>query len=114
MYENKLKRKDQFAYVFKSGKFLSLDTIVIQYSKRKEKFISANPRFGFIASKKVGNAVKRNFAKRRLKALEKIILSYGCKKLDYVFVAKKKILSESFSKISIDLKKGLKKTYKQL
>lgn len=53
---------------------------------------------GFVASKKVGNAVKRNRAKRRLRALfgkhESLLLSGT-----YVFVAKNPITDEEYLKI---------------
>jgi len=53
---------------------------------------------GFTASKKVGNSPQRNFAKRRLKAL----VLKQCSKLkngNYVFVAKKDIVTAKFADV---------------
>ena len=59
-----IKKKEDFAHVFRNGSFLNCSSFTINYAK-KSKLVSANsPRFGIIASKKVGNAVQRNFAKR--------------------------------------------------
>jgi ribonuclease P protein component len=65
---------------------------------------------GFIASKKVGNAVKRNYAKRRLRAL-----FFAQKKLRdgiYVFVAKVGILDVKFYHIQKVFKITIKELYK--
>ncbi len=53
---------------------------------------------GFTASKKVGNAVKRNFAKRRLKALF-IELQPHLKPGTYLFVAKREILTCDYARM---------------
>ncbi len=46
-------------------------------------------RVGFTASKKVGNAVARNRAKRRLRALARDVLTlHGQSGCDYVLIAK--------------------------
>ncbi len=66
-------------------------------------------RVGFTASKKVGNAVKRNLSKRRLRALfselENNLLDGS-----YVFVAKENINRMSYEA----LKKGLLWSFKRL
>lgn len=65
-------------------------------------------QIGFTASKKIGNAVKRNFAKRRLRALF-TELSNTLTEGTYVFVAKKDILDCEFSKLRDDLSHALKR-----
>ena len=65
-------------------------------------------KIGFTASKKVGNAVFRNRAKRRLRALiqEFIpLINSGT----YVFVAKEEIKNTSYETLQNDMKKALKK-----
>jgi|SaaInl8_200m_RNA_FD_contig_41_447268_length_3005_multi_6_in_0_out_0_4 ribonuclease P protein component len=53
---------------------------------------------GFVASKKVGNAVKRNRSKRRLRALFASVT--GSLKLGtYIFVAKQPLIDAPFPKI---------------
>jgi len=68
-----------------------------------------NKKVGFTASKKVGNSVKRNLARRRLKALF-LELCGGLKSGSYVFVAKKKIDDMDY----ISLKKSLLWSFKRL
>ena len=63
----------------------------------------------FVTKKKIGNAVKRNFAKRRVKALKNILYSCGKKELDYVLVIKKKLLDIKFKKLSLELEMALDK-----
>ena len=65
-------------------------------------------KVGFVASKKVGNAVHRNRAKRLLRAhfIENIdLLSKG----SYVLVAKPAIISESFVEVRKSYLHALKK-----
>ncbi len=66
-------------------------------------------RVGFTASKKVGNAVARNRAKRRLRALAREILpASGQPGWDYVLIARKgETASRSFADLCKDLTKAL-------
>ena len=104
-----IKKKEDFAHVFRNGSFLNCSSFTINYAK-KSKLVSANsPRFGIIASKKVGNAVQRNFAKRRTKALKDIFLNCGKNEFDYILVAKKNLLNENFKMLSSQLEQTLSK-----
>ncbi len=64
---------------------------------------------GFTASKKVGNAVKRNRSKRRLRALF-LELSSDLSDGSYIFVVKDKIHDMNYE----SLKKGLLWSFKRL
>lgn len=65
-------------------------------------------RVGFTASRKVGNAVKRNRAKRRLRAAAAAILPLsGRAAHDYVLVARTATLSRPFADLSLDLRTAL-------
>ena len=51
-------------------------------------------RVGFTASKKVGNSVIRNRCKRRMRAMARQLLpSLGLEKTDYVFIAKRSLIT---------------------
>ena len=55
-------------------------------------------RVGFTASKRVGNAVVRNFCKRRMRAMARqLIPSLGIDGVDYVFIAKKSLVSANWN-----------------
>ncbi|MEJ2497550.1 MAG: ribonuclease P protein component [Sulfurovaceae bacterium] len=62
----------------------------------------------FVSSKKIGNAIKRNRAKRILRALfidKSDILSEG----SYIFVSKAKILDEAYTVLSKTFLSALKR-----
>ena len=65
-------------------------------------------KVAFVASKKIGNAVARNRAKRLLRA-NFISICDELSKGSYIFVAKKAILDEEFTKIHKTFKYTLKK-----
>jgi len=75
-----------------------------------DEFAASVVRVGFTASKKVGNAVVRNRARRRLKALAAIVLASeaapGC---DYVLVARTATPDIPFDRLVQDLRRGLGK-----
>lgn len=59
---------------------------------------------GFTASKKVGNAVARNRAKRRMRALAGEILSVRAEPgYDYVLIARQALLDRPFDALRADL-----------
>jgi len=70
---------------------------------------SENPtRIGFTASRKVGGAVERNRAKRRLRALARQFLTpLACQGTDYVFIARQEILTRTYALMAKDLQKAL-------
>lgn len=66
-------------------------------------------KFGFTATKKIGNAVVRNRAKRRLRALFReysSLLNDG----SYVFVAKTSLYESTYEKLKSDFEKILIKS----
>ena len=71
-------------------------------------------RVGFTCSKKVGNAVARNRAKKRLREITNLILISSAKKgWDYVLIGKKEVTaSRDFIKLKNDLTYALQKIHK--
>ena len=72
-------------------------------------------RTGFTASKKIGNAVKRNRAKRRMRAMMQAVLpEHGMAGTDYVLIARGTIISADFQIMQADFKKALKSVHHKL
>ena len=72
---------------------------------------AASPlRVGFTASRKVGNAVARNRARRRLRAAAAAILpAHAAAGHDYVVIARQETLARAYADLLADLAAGLKR-----
>ncbi|MFQ1699676.1 ribonuclease P protein component [Loktanella agnita] len=70
-------------------------------------------RVGFTCSKKVGNAVARNRAKRRLREVARLVLpAHGRDGWDYVLVGRKDVTATlPFDTLVADLKRALSKVH---
>jgi len=66
----RLKRRAEFVQAAKAGRKAARDSLVLQALARPD----SETRLGFTATKKIGNAVARNRAKRRLRAAARIAL----------------------------------------
>ena len=80
----KLKRNNDFTRLYRSGKSVKGRSAVILVRKNR----GGATRIGFSVSKKIGNAVKRNRCRRRLK---EAVFTYNdkiIKGFDIVFVAR--------------------------
>ena len=97
-----MKLSREFQLVYKKGKAAHAKSSVLFYRKGKEY------KIGFTASKKVGNAVFRNRAKRRLRALF-IELSPQINPGTYIFVAKEAIRDTSPDTLKSDMLRAFKK-----
>ncbi len=65
-------------------------------------------RVGFVASKKLGNAVRRARAKRRLRALF-LKAAPGLRPGEYVMVAKPPILEAPFTELEKAMRRAVKR-----
>lgn len=103
-----LKTRPEFLRAAAGRKFstpgLLLQTCPTPSEKRRDDAI----RVGFTASRKVGNAVARNRAKRRLRALAREILPRaGRGGHDYVLVARGETVVRPFAALRADLEKAI-------
>ena len=68
------------------------------------------PRVGYTASRKVGGAVARNRAKRRLRAAaEEILAAEGRAAHDYVLIARSETVRRPYALLKDDLSRALKR-----
>ena len=83
------------------GKFIKGKNINVQilHNQKLENSIGV----GYTASKKIGNAVKRNKAKRIMRELARKIIINGKINSYYVLIAKSSILNEKFDKLLLIL-----------
>jgi ribonuclease P protein component len=101
----RLKKRSEFLYV-RDGQYAARKHIVIQ--KRANPDDKAGMRAGFTATKKIGNAVTRNRAKRRMRALAKDILAkQGQIGNDYVFIARNTTATALWQELQNDVEKAL-------
>ncbi len=85
----KLKENRDFRRIYNRGKSFVSPYIVVYVNKNKQN----NIRLGITAGKKIGNAVKRNRAKRVITAAFRSVLSKICDGYDFVIVARTRILN---------------------
>ncbi|MDF1876499.1 ribonuclease P protein component [Sulfurimonas sp. SAG-AH-194-L11] len=97
-----MKLHKEFQYVYNKGKNQHSSSVVLFFLPQ-----NGTRKVGFTATKKLGNAVKRNRAKRRMRALFR---EYSPKLKDgsYVFVAKVGLFDSSHEKLQNDFIKVLK------
>lgn len=84
----RLTKRPQFLHAAK-GLRAARPLLVVQANMPRAQVDSLQARVGFTATKKIGNAVHRNRAKRRLRALADALLpGFGMPGWDYVFIAR--------------------------
>ncbi len=67
-------------------------------------------RIGFTASKKVGNAVARNRAKRRLRAAARaLVAGHGLPEHDFVLIARQETGGVRYAQLLAELEKALRR-----
>lgn len=98
-----LRRDKDFSALYKRGKSFPDRYLVIICKKNG---LSYN-RTAFLASKKVGNSVQRNRAKRLIKEGVRLINPLLKKGYDIVFIARKSINGRKFNEVNKSLLKAL-------
>ena len=88
------------------GQYIKTSSLFLQKVIRNDK---KSPRYGVTASKKIGIAVERNRAKRRIRhAIKEVLPKYGKNGYDYVVVATVKTNKVSWKTILNDLEKAFR------
>lgn len=115
-----LKKRSEFLSVASHRKKWVTPAFVLQVAPRLVRLVktdeAATPDLsccgvGLTASKKtIGNAVRRNRARRRLRALaQEVIGSHAQTGLNFVLIARQDILTLSYDALRADMEKALKR-----
>ena len=105
----RLKKRFEFLYVAnRNGKSLYAARPNLIVQTRKHETRKDGIKCGFTATKKIGNAVVRNRAKRRLRHCAHTLLSrLGKPGYDYVFIARNTTVSADWDDLLKDVEKAL-------
>ena len=99
-----LKQRSEFLFV-RAGEYRAQGALVIQMRKNPT---HSDIKVGFTATKKIGNAVIRNRAKRRMRHIAREVLPvYGIAGHDYVFIARNGAVKRPFALLLEDAKTAL-------
>lgn len=86
--------------------------LVLQAAPREKSAGHAPPRVGFTVSRKVGDAVVRNRAKRRLRAVaEAVLAEHGAPGHDYVLIGRAATPTRRYDALLKDLETALKRLH---
>ncbi len=104
-----LKKRADFLRA-RNGRYFAANGLVLQSSKiggrelLEGEHVDPGPRFGFTATKKLGNAVVRNRIKRRLREVVRLIAPQKARNgYEYVLIGRKSTLKRPFSALLHDL-----------
>jgi ribonuclease P protein component len=102
-----LRKREFFLAVAKDGRKWVAPGLILQAGvPRNETAL----RYGLTASGKIGNAVVRNRARRRLRALvHEVLPRHAVPGRDYVLIARATTISRDYADLAQDLKTSLKK-----
>ena len=102
-------RKD-FLRVQAAGRKQVAPGFILQTAPRPDAIVAGPARVGFTVSKKVGDSVRRNRARRRLRALARqVIGSLARNDWDYVLIGRKGTLERDFGKMAAELTNALRR-----
>lgn len=100
-----LRENKQFKFLYNRGRNFVYPNFIIYAKENKKPF----NRIGITVSKKIGDAVKRNRAKRVLKEAYRLIETEVATGYDFVFVARSKTPFVSMNIIKRDMQNAFKK-----
>ena len=107
----RLRRRADFLRVAGARRKWAAPGLILQASPQSEPDPEHPVRVGFTASRKVGNAVMRNRARRRLKAVVAELVGRHAKPgYDLVLIARTATCTCRFEDLKRDLLQGLKRT----
>ena len=109
---SRLKKRAEFLRAARRGRKWAAPGVVLQSFRREpdDSAADAGVRVGFTVTKKVGNAVVRNRARRRLKAAaQEILATHGQGGVDYVLIGRAGTLKRPYSQLIGDIEAAMRK-----
>lgn len=104
--KNVLRKDKDFSAIYRRGKSVGDRYLVLFYRPNN---LTYN-RTGFLASKKVGNSVKRNRAKRLMKESFRKIETYLPNGYDFIIIARNTINDKKYVEVEKSLFSAFKRT----
>lgn len=105
---DRLRKRPDFLKAAK-GRRWAADSLVLQARRRRD---DGPLRIGFTATRKIGGAVARNRARRRLReAARQVLPVHGRPGHDYVLIGRRDTLTRDFSDMLDDLQAALHKVH---
>lgn len=103
-----IKKSSDFKLIAKTGEKWFSDSFIVQISKHEDG--SARPsRFGLVVSKKIGNAVRRNFVKRRFREVLRSCISSEISGMDIILIGRLSSVERSLPQMKNDMIWSLKR-----
>jgi ribonuclease P protein component len=104
----RLRRRAQYVRVTRTRRSSAAPGLVLQVSRRQA--AAGEARIGITVTRKVGNAVRRNRARRRLRAVaEQVMPQHAERGHDYVMVARQGTADRPFEDLMKDLETALRR-----
>ena len=97
-----IKKRSIFEKIRENGRFLKGENINLQILN--DQYLNNTIGIGYTATKRIGNAVKRNKAKRIMRELAKKIIRKDKTNIYYVLIAKPSLLDTSFEELIKELR----------
>ena len=110
-----IKKRPDFLHVTRNGYKAVRSGLVLQAVQTRRVFNPPVFRIGYTASKKIGNAVCRNRAKRRLRALCAALMPLeAVAGYDYVIIARYTTIDMAYKKLYKELKYALREIKQEI
>ena len=104
--KNVLRRKKDFTAIYNRGKSIGDRYVVLFFRKNNLPY----NRMAFLASKKVGNSVKRNRARRLMKESYRLTEMKLPEGYDFIFIARNTIDNAKCAEVKKSLQYALRRT----